>query len=64
MATVEIALRQDHRGDWRLYAPKGHELGGPFRGSELAALNWAQAFVSSWYNYAVKLEGAPDAQEN
>lgn len=64
MATVEIALRQDYRGDWRLYAPKGHELGGPFRGSKWAALDWANAFVSSWYNATVKLEGDTNEEEN
>lgn len=64
MTTEIITLRQDHKGDWRLYAPKGHEMCGPFHGTEWAALEWSRAVCSNMYNWQVKLERKIDAQQD
>jgi hypothetical protein len=56
MASIIILLKQDARGEWRLHAPKGHEIAGPFRGSKFDALDWAKAWCSTWKDWTVVQE--------
>lgn len=58
MSSIQITLRKLSKQDeWRLFAPKGHPVSPVFRGDKYKALEWARAFVSSWYGWVVKLEG-------
>lgn len=53
MALVSITLKQNHLGLWILVAPKGHTVGGPFRGSSYEALGWTKAWISSFHNWTI-----------
>lgn len=53
MPSIEILLKRDIRGEWYLYAPKGHSIAGPFRGNKYDALDWGKAVCSNWYNWTV-----------
>ena len=51
MPSEEVILRPRKDGNaWYIYAAKGHEIAGPFRGTPIAAMEWARRFCSSWYN--------------
>lgn len=63
MASVYITLKKDHKGMWTLHAPKGHVVGGPFRGSRIDAVEWARRFISTWQDWVLKTE-IDDAQED
>jgi len=63
MGTVEITLKKSSRYEWTLYAPKGHALSAPFRGSRYEALEWATKWISSWYNWVILLEDDNGNQE-
>ena len=59
---TEITLRRSNNGDWRLFAPKGHQMGGPFHGTESAALAWGRAFLSCWLDMIIKVESQQDPE--
>lgn len=56
MPSIIVTLKQDSRGDWYLYAPKGHILTGPFRGNEFEANAWSQAWISCFHNWTIEVE--------
>jgi len=56
MPMEHIKLRHDGKGNWHLYAPKGHAIGGPFRGSRWAAIDWGTKWISGWKNWSLEIE--------
>lgn len=51
-----LVLKKTNRG-WVLVSEAGVQLNDtPFRGDADEAIRWGNAFVSSWYNFSIKLE--------
>ena len=63
MPTECIKLRQDSRGDWVLYAPKGHAIAGPFHGSKFSAIDWGTRWISGWKNWSLEIEEKEEVNE-
>jgi hypothetical protein len=63
MPSIEILLKRDMRGEWRLYAPKGHEIAGPFRGNKYDAYDWGRAWCSTWKDWTVVQQDEEDKYE-
>jgi hypothetical protein len=59
-----ITLRKVNRDGWQLFAPKGHALSAIFRGDRFEAEEWARAWISSFHNWSLKIEGSKDEKEN
>jgi hypothetical protein len=51
-------------GDWRLKTPSGNLFDAYFRGNQADAVEWARAFVSTWGNWIIQIQGDNCAQEN
>jgi hypothetical protein len=56
MSSIRIKLKRVGDWNWRMFTPKGHQIGPTYRGDRGNAIDWAQAFVSSWSNWVVYLD--------
>lgn len=56
MPSIPITLKKVGYYQWQLFAPKGHAISPTFRGNEFAALDWAKAWVSPWFNWTVVID--------
>ena len=64
MSSVKITLKQNMKGDWYLYSPKGIKIGGPFSGSQSDALDWGRVWISGWDNWTINLEENNDEKKD
>ena len=53
---IIFKLKKYYNGTWYILAPKGHTLAGPFHGNKFEAIEWAQAYISSWACSSLEIE--------
>lgn len=63
MPSIEVILKKVGPSSWAIFGPLGNQISAVYRGSKLDAHAWATKWVTSWYNWVVKLE-EPDEEKD
>jgi hypothetical protein len=64
MGSIIIVLKKVGCSGWQLFASKGNSISEIFHGNKTQAKEWARAWVSSFYNWSLKIEGEEHEEED